>query len=450
MNTTIEISVLTSEIESVVIHTDLAKALSLVDRKIAYISFGAAKCYIEVRTSDEIAYNEVQISNDILENLNIPKYLSYEIRYDKDCIAIGPAIGYLVSRNRKSITPKSLKKALAYVSHYKLLNGAVIIFSLDCVNKENHTINGYCYNPKKNSWEEGVFPYPSSIYRRLALNSDWRNHFLSVIGDSFFYNYFFDKWKMYQWFSKSKMSRYFPETILYHSSNDILTMLSKYSKVYAKPLSSSGGRGIVQISKEDEKIVYKYRNRGINDERCFDTINSAKDFAAKLFKEKNYILQQPIELLKYKGNKFDFRCMMLRNPKNKWECSGIVARIASKGSIVSNSHSGGTPTKLDVLLRKNLCYSKDLYDDMKEDIENLSVKAAEFLDNYGIKAAVLGIDIGMDINGRLWIIEINIRYPGLDLFTFLGDYQIVDKTKTSLMLYGKYLAGFGPDNRDRV
>lgn len=445
MSIVVEIRALTRENGLLVINTKVAESLDLISKKVSYIAFGAAKCYFEVRISDELDNNTVQISNDIIEYLKTPKYLRYEIKHDGEGILLGPAIGYLLSKNKKSITPKRLSNALAYVSHYNLLNGAVIIFSLDCVNKDNHTINGYCYNPKNNSWEEGVFPYPSAIYRRLALNRNWRNHFLSVIGDNLFYNYYFNKWEMFQWFSKNKeMSKYFPETILYNSSNDIQAMLNKYSKLYAKPISSSGGKGIVQISKEDGKIVYNYRDSGINQQFCFDTMNSAKDYEVKLLKEKNYILQQPIELMKYKGNKFDFRCMMLRDHKNKWECSGIVARIASKGSIVSNSHSGGTPTKLDVLLRKNLDYSKIQFDEIKRDLENISTKAAKFLDNYGIKAAVLGIDIGIDTNGRLWIIEINIRYPGLDLFTILGDYQIVDKTKTSSMLYAKYLAGFEP------
>lgn len=447
MNTTIEITALTTGSESVVISTNLAKDLNLNDKKVSHISFGAAKCYVEVRTSDKLDYKEFQMSYDISEHLKIPKYLSYEIRNDGDGIILGPVIGFLMSRNKNSINTKSLKNALAYVSHYKRLNGAVIIFSLDCVNKDNHTISGYCYNPKKNSWEEGVFPYPSAIYRRLALNKNWRDHFLTVIGDNLFYNYYFNKWEMYQWFSKNKeMSIYFPETTLYSSSNDIQAMLNKYGKLYAKPIASSGGKGVIQIYSEGEKIVYKYRDKGVNQQICFDTISSAKEYGAKLIKEKKYILQQPIELMKYQGNIFDIRCMMLRNSKNKWDCSGIVGRIASKGGIASNAHSGGTPTKIDVLLRKYLGYSISQSEAIKNELKSVSVKAAECLDSYGIKAAVLGIDIGLDKDGKLWIIEINIRYPGLDIFTFIGDYRMVDKTKTSLMLYGKHLAGFASES----
>jgi hypothetical protein len=246
MNKAMEIKVLSTENKTIAIHTDLAKDLKLTDKKVFYVSFGAAKCYVEVKISNDVDYNEIQISHDIIEHLKSSKYLSYEIRYDGACIILGPAIGFLMSKSKKSITPKRLNNALAYVSHYKLLNGAVVIFSLDCVNKNDHTIKGYCYNPKNNSWEEGVFPYPAAIYRRLDLSNDWKNHLLEAIGDNLFYNYYFNKLKMYKWFSKNKeLSMYFPETILYNSSNDIQVMLKKYGSVYVKPISSYGGIGII-------------------------------------------------------------------------------------------------------------------------------------------------------------------------------------------------------------
>jgi glutathione synthase/RimK-type ligase-like ATP-grasp enzyme len=450
MSIVVEIGALTKENGLLVINTKVAESLNLINKKVSYIAFGAAKCYFEVRISDKLEDNTIQISNDIIEYLKTPKYLRYEIKHDGDGIFLGPAIGYLLSKNKKSITPKRLRSALAYVSHYNLLNGAVIIFSLDCVNKDNHTINGYCYNPKNNSWEEGVFPYPSAIYRRLTLDNNWKNHFLSVIGDNLFYNYYFNKWKMHQWFSKDKeMSKYFPKTILYKSSNDIQAMLSKYGCVYAKPISNYGGKGIIKISNEDRKIVYKYRKNGINQQSCFDTMYSAKAYGAKLFKGKSYILQQPIDLKRYQGEISDIRCTMLRDNKNIWECSGIMGRIAAKGSVVCNETSGGTPLMFDNLLINCLGYSKSHYAEIKKDVESISIKASEFLDSCGIKAAVLGIDMGIDTNGKLWIIEINVRDPG-DLFSSLGDYRLLNKTKTSVMLYAKYLAGFGPEDCDNV
>lgn len=444
MNKSIEIRVLTKEVGLVVINTDLAKKLNIFNKKVSYVAFGSAKCHVELKISDETDNNKIQISNDIIEHLKVPNYLSYEIKYDGTGIVLGPAIGYLISKYKKSITPKSLHYALKYVSQYTLLNGAVLVFSLDCVNKNDHTIKGYCYNPKDNSWEEGVFPYPAAIYRRLDLSNDWKNHFLAVIGDNLFYNYYFNKLKMYKWFSKNKeMSMYFPETILYSSSNDIQDMLKKYGSVYIKPISSYGGIGIIKIGYEKGKIVYKYRIKGKNQKFLFDTMKSAKDYGAELLKKKTYILQQPIDLMKYQGEITDIRCTMLRDDKSKWECSGIAGRIAAKGSVVCNETSGGTPVKFDDLLKNYLGYSESNFNEIKKDVERISVKAAEFLDDYGIKAGVFGIDMGLDKNGKLWIIEINVRDPG-DLLSSLGDYRLVNKTKTSLMLYAKHLAGFGP------
>ena len=53
----------------------------------------------------------------------------------------------------------------------------------------NHLIDGYCYNPKTDTWQRGIFPYPLSIYNRSSLDEEWKNHFLSVIGDTVFNNY---------------------------------------------------------------------------------------------------------------------------------------------------------------------------------------------------------------------------------------------------------------------
>ncbi|KNY30020.1 YheC/YheD family protein [Pseudobacteroides cellulosolvens] len=420
-----------------------AEQINTIYKKEAYVRFGCKRYYVNVKISEYIPDNVIVLSKDIVSDLNLPDYTSYEISVNKNEIIVGPYIGLLLKKQDKDFTGTCLKKLLIYAKDYSVLNGAIVIFALDKVDAANLLIEGFCYNPQLDSWQRGTFPYPSAIYRKIGLNDQWKNHFLSIMGDCVFNSHYFNKWYMYKWLSTSTTAGpHLPCTTFFSSCNDVLNMLKKFDKVYIKPASGLKGHGIVQASMNGNSIVLRYRDKAKNHETVLNNTDEACAYMDKRFTDREYIVQQGIDLLMYDEKVVDFRCVVQKNQWNKWECMAVFGRCGERGSVVSNISSGGTAFYGEELLKMTLLSSYERAKEVREGIEYLAVKACYELDECGINCGFLGLDIGVDVYGYLWLIEINNRDPCLLYALDVKDEELYYRLKTQPLYYAKYLAGF--------
>lgn len=429
-----------------VINSDYAEELGLKNKKRCYLSFGTQKCYIDVHITEQIEKNKLFLPDKVIEYLYLPNYVVYEIRVRENEIIIGPYIGILTANNDSKLTEEYLRGMLPYTLNYQNVHGAVVAFALNKIDKSTRLIEGYCYNPKKDFWDRGIFPYPSAIFRRIGLSKQWKNHFLSTIGDTVFNNYYFDKWEMYKWLSENeKIKSHLPETIIYINHQDIIDMLKKYNKIFVKPISGMQGARIAQICLKNDLVIFKYNKggrEGKSEEISFSDSNEMKKFIKSFFKSNEYIIQQPIELLKYKESVIDFRFVMQKNEKNNWTCNAVIGRVGVSGNIVSNICSGGIALTLEKLLRKMFSLSEYEIFMIKEKITLFGLYVCNFLNESGINCADLGLDIGIDDKGDFWLIEINNRCPDPTIALDIKDRVLYYKLKSNPLLYAKFLAGY--------
>jgi len=80
--------------------------------------------------------------------LHLPNYPTFEVRTKDNEIILGPCIGILVSQKYEDITKRRLREISMNTLAYPRIHGAIIVFSLDKVDKSNRLIDGYCYNPE--------------------------------------------------------------------------------------------------------------------------------------------------------------------------------------------------------------------------------------------------------------------------------------------------------------
>ena len=429
---------------TIIINSKTASSLNILDKKLMCLCFGMRKCYVNINISDEIEDKVVLISKNSIDYLHLPSYLYYEIRIKENEITIGPCIGILAWREEKSITEKKLKRMINYTMEYTSINGAIIIFALDSVDIENRLIKGYCYNPQNQLWEEGIFPYPSAIYRRIGLNDFWKNHFLTSIGDKMFNNYYFNKWEMYTWLSDDKLLEgHLPYTILYESNEDIINMLTKYKKILVKPIAGMQGKRVFLISYDDDKFSFYYRENDENKKIVLNTTKEVIEFAAQSFIFKKYIIQEYINLLKYNDRVIDFRVIVQKNENNIWICNGIVGRMGEKQSIVSNISSNGTAGTISKIFKNVMEVSEEELFLIRESIITFAISVCKAIDRCGINIGTVGVDVGVDVNNHLWLIEINTRDPDPTIALDINDKLMFLKVKSAPLFYGKYLSGFG-------
>ncbi len=426
-----------------VINPGKAVEIGLGRKKQAYISFGSQKHFVDVKMSDDISEDNILLSQNIIDELHLPDYPVYETCTGKNEMVIGPFIGLLFSAEDESLTEGRLNKLMVYVRDYSKLHGAIVVFALDKVDTANRLIEGYCYNPIRDCWQRGIFPYPSSIYRVIGLSEQWKNHFLSIIGDTVFNNRYFSKWDMYEWFSSDKRINYhMPYTLKYNSDKDVLDMLERFEKVYIKPVSGMKGHGIVQVKKKANSVVFKYRENGINHELEMEDSHEIKRYIQKRFYQGKCLVQQAIDLMEYNERIVDFRCALQKNQSDMWVCNTIFGRCGDKDSIVSNISSGGTAFSAEELLKNVFPHSKESVSALIKRMESLALDACFVLDEFGINCGTLGLDIGIDKQGYLWLIEINNRDPSPQFALDINEEQLYYTIKTSPLFYAKSLAGF--------
>lgn len=446
MNYAVTIKENSSKKDVLIINEHLAEKLKLKRKKRGYVAFGTQKNYVDIIIKKGVAENEVVLSKGVIENLHLPLYPIFEIKVKGNEICLGPCIGILASQKAEEISKRRLTEITLNTLDYKRIQGAIIAFALDKVDKENRLIDGYCYNPEKDSWEPGIFPYPLAVFRRSGLSDEWQNHFLSVIGDTVFSNHSFDKWEMHKWFSNEvDIAPNLPDTVVYKSKQDIIDMLKKYEILYIKPISGMKGFGVVRVRFEKGKIIFGYREDDKNIEKTAEGESELQEVVDKLFEPNDYIIQQGLELINHDGGVVDFRCVMQKNEACKWICNGIIARVGAKESVVSNISSGGAALPAMDLIREALEASETEAFEIKERIMSLCIRVCRTLDEYGFNFGMLGLDIGLDKDKNTWLIEVNNRRPHPAIALRASDIASYYTILAGPLHYAKALAGFGSE-----
>jgi glutathione synthase/RimK-type ligase-like ATP-grasp enzyme len=104
----------------------------------------------------------------------------------------------------------------------------------------------------------------------------------------------------------------------------------------------------------------------------------------------------------------DYRVLCHKNHQNKWDVTSVVARISAENEFVSNIARGGEIMSPLNALKENMSVSdaKRVIAQMKD----LAIETALIIERKtsGITGE-LGIDIGIDQDGKPWIIEVNSK-----------------------------------------
>jgi hypothetical protein len=103
--------------------------------------------------------------------------------------------------------------------------------------------------------------------------------------------------------------------------------------------------------------------------------------------------------------------------------------------VVSNLHAGGSAARLDVLVPR--AERKTRLAKLATDIENLTLRVAQTLSRNNLLGE-LGVDLGVDQNGRLWIIEVN-RWPGRATFKRAGLTEAWRRSGTAPLEFSLHL-----------
>lgn len=399
-----------------------------------------------------------KLSADLAKYLHVKPDHRLQIRYDadKNTLHIGPYIGILVNGlpNRSEYDPKSLQAELIYLSEIgNKMAAEIFIFTPACIDWPSKTTRGYKYRRTTDYngiWIESRYPLPDVIYDRFPSRAiearknikSARQKLMKLENMKYFNPSFLNKWRVYKLLIDNEdLSLYLPQTKPLNTEN-LSEMFERHKTVFIKPSNGSLGKGIVKAWKNNDTgiihgIIGCRRVRHIK-------VNTVNEFLKKIqsiTKNKPYIVQEGINLIKYQHANFDIRIIFQKNGRGEWLISKKFVRIAAPGSSISNLSSGGRIERSVVVLKQIFQYDKDLINEKNQEMLKLCEMVAHTLEaNSGKVFGELGLDIGIDKKGQLWLIEVNSK-PRKTTQSEMSQ-RIVYNTFSRPLAYAVYLAGF--------
>ncbi len=399
----------------------------------------------------------VKIDSGTSREMLLPLPLKLELLPDTSSGTwrLGPVIGILAHRYGKTLKPFGEQTSFfrKLINCANSINAVCFAFSPGDIDWENETIHGSIPEDSTKGmqlWKQVMFPFPDVIYDRglfpkgekRSMAAEVRRFFRKHPRTKLFNPAFFGKWKTHNFLSgHEEIYRHLPETMLYTTAADIAKLAARYDTVYLKPSGGSSGKGIIVLQKRDSGYMAayrKFRHLKTVDIPDFSQLNTTLD---NLIKGRRYVIQQGIRLAKIHGNPFDIRVLMQKNRHGEWLRTGIAARVAAPGNLISNIHAGGHAEKITEVLQTvfpNPRQAQRVF----HDIRKLSFLIAGLISKEGNPLfGEIAVDLGVDEAGKVWVIECN-AIPGRSVFRRIGADGIVTQAISRPMEYAYYLSGF--------
>jgi len=203
------------------------------------------------------------------------------------------------------------------------------------------------------------------------------------------------------------LSKYTIPSGMLESFEELNKFIEEYGEIVIKPVYSRRGRGVYIIKKQDDNYYV-----GIQLEDMTLDIAELKELYEKEIKSTPHIIQKAMTSRTPSGDPFDCRVHLEKNSKGKWRVLHISARIGIGQKVISNISYGGGRAKIEPFLEMNY---GDKWESIHEELKSFSLKLARKIERVRkTELMTLGLDVGIDPEGNLFIFEANSA-PGADV-----------------------------------
>lgn len=335
-----------------------------------------------------------------------------------------PMIGILTWRDGAKFEEPSYLRKLVRAG--ERLGATVFIFSHQDVDLERRVIKGFSPLPL-GRWRTKTYPWPDVVIDRCRKGSEEykqlrRQKGLFTYANSTYTN----KWTATQLFlNDENLRRWIPKTVAY-SPNKLAEMTKQFSIVYLKPGNGTGGRGILKIEQTGDGFRLLGRTKTLAKKSSRVKTRSALVKLAnhwtrqQKIRNGTFMIQQGLNLSLLPNRVADTRLLIQKDNQGEWQITGLGVRVGPLGSPTSNLGGGGKPLPFDKLMTARFGAAKAAK--IREECEALARQVASAIEKYFGPMMEFGLDIGVDIEGNVWLIEVNPK-PGREIFLALGDIE---------------------------
>jgi glutathione synthase/RimK-type ligase-like ATP-grasp enzyme len=362
-------------------------------------------------TPNEIHFPEVLFQHFCLP---IQPYKFHAIyKKEMNSLFLGPIIGLVTDfKNKGNDEPHfgSIHNFCEELHHWITENGGFLyVFSY-----QYFSVQGYYFDT--GIWKPAGLPLPDVIYnrihsRRLEFGKEYQlfRQTLAELCIPIFNDRFLSKWEVHEHLThENHLHSFIPDTNIFTKDN-LTAFIEKYETIFIKPVHGSQGRNIFKLQKENNHFSLESSvTSPLENKQTILSFEKIYLLLKPLVNNRIYIIQQGIPLLTYQSRGMDYRVLCHKNHQNNWDVTSVVARISAENEFVSNIARGGEIMPPINALKENMSASdaKRVIAQMKD----LAIETALIIERKtsGITGE-LGIDIGIDQDGKPWIIEVNSK-----------------------------------------
>ncbi|MTH54618.1 hypothetical protein GKZ89_14535 [Bacillus mangrovi] len=307
-----------------------------------------------------------------------------------------PKIAILTASGKKSKTFSGsefyFKKLIGEVSR---LGGLCYILTPEGI-REKYA-EGFSFFAEKHQWRMIKAPLPDVIYNRIPSRNaeikaeevfeDLKKRRIILFNPSFF-----TKWEIWTVLQEVPLLRPFlPITALLESEEDLKEYTARLGQAYIKPVNQSKGKGIVKITAEDQQNLMA------------ETLDHppSRMTVSELWRKlagSPAIIQQAIDSDLLNGKKYDLRLLGIFNGCTH-KLIGTGVRVSRKQELTTHVPAGGEAVPFHLIEHR---VSKDQLHFIIE------TAGKALMDRYGL-IGEFSVDAGLDLNGNLYIYEINSK-----------------------------------------
>lgn len=362
-----------------------------------------------------------------------------------------PLLGIMVTELRREL-PFASSDFYKHLTYFGAREGLdVVVFSPNRIDWKGKTVRGYVFQTETKEWVPKLYPLPSLIYDRCFFSSkssyeQYLYHVKKLRETPLirFLGYGLGgKWEVGQILQKEQLlSGYLPETSLLTSGSALRNWFQTKDDVFLKPQGGSQGKGALHLRKEyttNGNCTFHIKGRNAHNELIehhFKHFDSCWHWLRSRIGTRPYLMQEYLHLHSLEGMAYDIRSLVQKNGSGLWESTGMAVRIGKPGSVTSNLHGGGTAEEVPAFLTKE--FGENKASELISTVAMLSTRIPPLLEGHHGRLAELGIDLGIDTSGRVWILEVNSK-PGRMIFARMHNEKARMKSIANPIYYAGYL-----------
>lgn len=428
---------------SISVSSGLSSSLGLSSGLPLTIAFGLRSTSARI-TTHRSGDKSIRVSQALISSLKLPTGIKLHTQYKQDILRLGPVLGIFAP----TVGPGRFGAHTPYIKSLIRLSRRMgiwaYVFSSSGIDFDTKLTYGYTIS--SGHWRRGRFPLPDVCYDRIpsrrieafprvkAVKETLRN----TPGLICFNDRFMDKWKVHRQLEGNTIAdQYLPRTKKYESIEDLKQFLTKYKRVYLKPCGGSQGQGIIKVIREgNERFYYVAAGKGHGLIKGYETL--AKRLTP-LTSNRRYIIQQGLSLATVAGRHYDIRLLLQKDSTGRWLVTKGYARIAAPGRITSNISTGAEGIGMSRALRRTFGKRARI---IAGRVRSAGLKIAPVVEReLGQTLGELGLDMGVDRAGRVWLIEVNSK-PFRHMTTETGSKLEILKSVIRPLSYTLGISGF--------